>query len=120
MNTIKHNSNNTHIQGSDTGFLDKNGRSLMRGDRVHVVKNVTTSSQDGWGRDTGGIWHDVDSYFGRIFYHTTLAQFRIDDERFGDGRRHRGFDEFDEIVFAQELGEILSYDEAILKRSGIT
>ena len=82
------------------GFVDKNGKEICEGDRLHVIKRMHAPITDGWGRGDFGSALFVDDYHGHVFYDPSRAEFRVDDERFGDRNRSRNLYEFNEIEVA--------------------
>jgi hypothetical protein len=88
------------LVGLPLGLIDKNGRELRNGDRVRLIRKSCTPITDGWGSGDRGSMESVEDYYGTIFYVPERAEFRVDDERLGKGRRSRALHEFDEIIFA--------------------
>ena len=84
------------------GFQDTNGRELRNGDRVEVIKRSILQITDGWGRGDYGSEKHTEQYYGTIYYDASRAEFRINDEIFGERKRSRNFYEFDEIKYVGE------------------
>lgn len=84
------------------GFFDKNGKEIHEGDHVHVFKRGFVAVTDGWGQGSYGSAPYQDEYDGHVYYDNARAEFRIDDERFGERQRSRNLYEFDEITVIGE------------------
>ena len=84
--------------GHPIGRRDDNGRMIANGDLVQVLKHAVSAVSDGWGQGNFGTHKWRDTYTGRVYYDPDRCEFRIDDQRLGDGKRSRNVYEFDSII----------------------